>query len=135
MAGGRWTEVPVQKVHFKAGELIFSEGDPSEQCYKIISGKVEIRLDVPGVLKRGRHETIATCGAGDIIGEMSVIDGGPRSASAVAIEPTECMAFTAAEILKVLQNDPTEALAYVRTLIRRVRNSNRRMLHPASWHG
>ena len=125
----------MQQVKYQTGEALFREGDPSEHCYKIISGKVEIMLDVPGVMKRGRRETIAICGPGELIGEMSVIDGGPRSASAVAAEPTECLAYTAEEILNALQNDPDEALAYVRTLIRRIRDNNRKMSFPASRHG
>ena len=122
----------MQKVRFREGETIFSEGDPSTNCYKILSGKVEIILNIPGVLKRGRTETIATCGAGEIIGEMSVIDKGPRSASAVAIEPTLCKSYTSDEIISLLQDDPQEALAYVRTMIQRVRRSNRKMSWSAS---
>jgi len=125
----------MQKVKFQTGEALFREGDPSESCFKILSGAVEIMLDVPGVMKRGRRDTIARCGPGELIGEMSVIDGGPRSASAVAIEPTECMAFTAEEILDVLQDDPSEALAYVRTLIRRLRENNRKLSFPSGRTG
>jgi len=125
----------MQKVKFMPGEALFREGDPSDYCFKILSGKVDIQLEIPGVMKRGRRETIASCGAGELIGEMSVIDGGPRSASAVAAEPTECLAFTADEILKVLQSDPNEALAYVRTLIRRIRDNNRKLSFPASRAG
>jgi CRP-like cAMP-binding protein len=119
----------MQEVQFREGETIFSEGDPSTHCYKIISGKVDILLKTPGLMRRGQTKTIATCGVGEIIGEMSVIDEGPRSASAVAVEPTVCMTFTSQEIIDRLQNDPQEALAYVRILIQRVRQSNRKI----SW--
>ena len=120
----------MREVSFEPGERIFAEGDPSDYCYRIESGRVEIRLSVPGVMKRGRVRTIATCGPGELIGEMSVIDAAPRSASAVAAEPTVCLAYTAEEILHLLENDPQEALSYVRTLIRRIRQSNRRVLGP-----
>jgi CRP-like cAMP-binding protein len=122
----------MRNINFRKGETIFYEGEFGEQCYKIISGSVEIRITVPGVLKRNQTETIASCGAGEIIGEMSIIDKGPRSASAVAIEPTQCVAYSSDEILDVLQNDPQEALNYVRTLIRRVRRSNRKISWSAS---
>lgn len=79
-------------------------------------------------MKRDQTKTIATCGAGEIIGEMSIIDTAPRSASAVAVAPTVCVAYSAEEILDVLQNDPQEALSYVRTLIRRVRRADRKIL-------
>ncbi len=119
----------MKQINFREGETIFFEGDIGENCYKIISGRVEIRLNIPGVLKRDQTKTIATCGAGELIGEMSLIDKAPRSASAVAIEPTVCVAYSSDEILDVLQNDPQEALSYVRTLIRRVRQSDRKI----SW--
>jgi CRP-like cAMP-binding protein len=122
----------MRKVSFRKDETIFFEGDFGEVCYKIISGSVEIRVNIPGVLKRNQTKTIATCGAGEFIGEMSVIDNGPRSASAVATEPTLCMSYSAEEILDVLQNDPQEALSYVRILIQRIRRSNRKISWSAS---
>lgn len=125
----------MKEVRFEAGETIFAEGDPSDHCYRIRSGAVEIRLRVPGVMKRGRSETIATCGPGELIGEMSVIDQAPRSASAVAVEATVCEAFTADEVLHLLETNPEEALKYVRTLIRRVRHSNRKLSWAASRGG
>ncbi len=122
----------MQKVRFREGEKIFSEGDPSIHCYKILSGKVEIILNIPGHLSQDRTETIATCGPGELIGEMGVIEKGLRSASAVAIEPTLCKSYTSDEIISLLQDDPQEALAYVRTMIQRVRRSNRKMSWSAS---
>ncbi|MHA1529315.1 MAG: cyclic nucleotide-binding domain-containing protein [Alphaproteobacteria bacterium] len=122
----------MRKINFRKSETIFFEGDIGEQCYKIISGSVEIRMSIPGVMKRKQSEVIATCSAGEIIGEMSIIDQSPRSATAVATEPTVCVAYSTEEILDALQNDPQEALSYVRTLIRRVRRSNRKVSWSAS---
>ena len=115
----------MQEVRFGKGEMIFAEGEPGALCYRIVSGKVDILLNLPGVMNRGRAETVATCGPGEIIGAMSVIAKGPRSASAVAAEPTLCMAMEPDEITSILENDPLEALAYIRTLISRQRQSNR----------
>ena len=120
----------MREVRFGEGETIFAEGDPSDQCYRILSGCVDIRLKMRGVMKRGQSRTIATCGPGELIGEMSVIDAAPRSATAVAVEPCVCRAYTADEILHLLENDPEAALNYVRMLIRRIRQSNRRVLGP-----
>ena len=120
----------MREVRFDAGERIFAEGDPSDCCYRVLSGRIEIRLQLPGVMRRDRSKTIAVCGPGELIGEMSVIDSAPRSATAVALEPCVCQAYSAEEILHLLENDPQEALSYVRTLIRRIRESNRRVLGP-----
>jgi CRP-like cAMP-binding protein len=125
----------MQKVRFREGETIFSEGDQGTHCYKILSGKVEIILNIPDLLKPGQTETIATCGAGEIIGEISVIDKGPRSASAVAIEPTLCKSYTSDEIISLLEDDPQEALAYIRTMMQRVRRSNRKVTWSTSQSG
>jgi signal-transduction protein with cAMP-binding, CBS, and nucleotidyltransferase domain len=103
----------MHEVRFRKDEVIFSEGDTGEHCYKILSGKVEIVVKVPGVMRRGQKEKIATCGPGEFIGEMSLIVGGPRSATAVSAEPTVCRAYSADEILGLLQGDPQEALAYM----------------------
>ncbi len=124
----------MRKVRFEKGETIFSQGDPSAECYKIISGAVEIRLSDPNNPDRNQNETVAICGAGEIIGEMGVIENAPRSASAVAIEPTTCKSFTSDEIISLLVDDPREALAYVRTLIQRIRHTNSKLFFPSSPH-
>lgn len=122
----------MREIRFRAGETIFSEGDPSDHCYKIVSGAVEIRLALPGVMRRGRSEAVATCGPGELIGEMSLLDRTTRSASAVAVEPTVCLSYTAEEFVDLLESDPREAMAYVRVLVRRIRGANRRVARPGA---
>ena len=122
----------MREVRFGAGETIFSEGDPSDHCYKIVSGTVEIRLTVPGVMRRGRSEAIASCGPGELIGEMSLLDRTSRSASAVAVEPTVCLSYSAEEFVDLLESDPAEAMGYVRMLIRRIRGANRKASRPGA---
>ena len=125
----------MQKVRFSEGETIFSQGEPSTHCYKILSGRVKILLNIHGLMNQGRTEAIASCGKGEIIGEMSVIVKGERSASAVAIEPTVCMSYTSDEIISLLEDDPQEALAYIRTMMQRVRRSNRKVTWSTSQSG
>ena len=124
----------MHEVRFRQGEVIFTEGDTGEHCYRIVSGRVEIAMEVRGVMRRQR-EKVATCGPGEFFGEMSLIAGGPRSATAVAAEPTVCTAYSAEEIMQALESDPQEALAYVRLLIQRLRKSNRMMASPAARRG
>jgi len=125
----------MREVEFRQGETLFREGDASEQCFKILSGSVEIRVGLAGLMRRDRSERIAVCGPGELIGEMSVIDKAPRSATAIALERTRCLAFTEAEIIEVLENDPQEALSYVRTLIHRLRHSNKQISMSAARRG
>jgi CRP-like cAMP-binding protein len=109
------------QMQYKAGERIFAEGDPSYYCYQIVRGKVDIVLS-PG----GRREVIATLGPGEVFGEMGVIDSGPRSATAIAAEDTECVVFGALDLLDQFDEDPATTIEVMRTLIKRLRQSNRR---------
>jgi len=121
----------MQEVRFSQGERIFSEGDPGTMCYKILSGRVDIQLNLPGTMRRDQVESVGTCGPGEIIGAMSAIAKGNRSASAIAVDDTICTALTPGEVIEMLENDPLEGLAYMRTLIRHQRESNRKIV----WTG
>ena len=61
------------------GEQIFSEGDPGNQCYFILSGRVNVTKD----LGEGREQRLATLVSGDTFGEIALIDRKPRSAGCV----------------------------------------------------
>ena len=122
----------MQRVTFGKGETIFSEGEPSVFCYKVLSGSVEIFLSDPSSPSKRNSASVAICGPGEIIGEMGVIEDAPRSATAKATELTVCMSYSADEIVSLLVDEPREALAYVRTLIRRIRQTNRRVFFPDS---
>ena len=109
------------RMEYKAGERIFAEGDPSYYCYQVVRGKVDIVLS-PG----GRREVIATVGPGEVFGEMGVIDSGPRSATAMAAEDTECVVFGALDLMDQFDRDPSKTIDVMKTLVRRLRQSNRR---------
>lgn len=108
-------------MEYQAGERIFAEGDPSYYCYQVVRGKVDIVLSAGG-----RHEVIASLGPGEVFGEMGVIDTGPRSATAIAAEETECVVFGAIDLLDQFEDDPTTTIDVMKTLVRRLRLSNRR---------
>ncbi len=120
----------MQRVEFDKGEVVFEQGDPSDLCYQIVSGKVEIRMLTDSVLSAHKESTIETLGFGDIFGEMGIIDDAPRSAAAVAAEPTVCAVYKPDEIVEMLESNPKEALEYIRTLIHRLRVANERLAHP-----
>jgi CRP-like cAMP-binding protein len=109
------------QMEYKAGEPIFAEGDPSYYCYQVITGKVDIVLR-----PRGRREVIATFGPGEVFGEMGVIDTGPRSASAFAAEDTSCVVFSALDLMEQFEADPSKSIEVMKSLVRRLRQSNRR---------
>ncbi len=70
--------------HVGAGEALFHAGDPGDGCYRLEHGLLKVLITSP----RGEERILAILGPGAIAGELSVIDGGPRSASVFAVK--EC---------------------------------------------
>jgi len=71
--------------NFKAGDLIFKQGDAGQELFIIERGKVEIRV--------GNH-VLDTLSLGNIFGEMALIDSAPRNASAIAITDATVIAVS-----------------------------------------
>ena len=70
---------------FRRGEVIFHIGDPGDALLVIVSGEVKISLPS----ETGDEAILATLRPGDVFGELALLDGAPRSASATALGPTE----------------------------------------------
>jgi CRP/FNR family transcriptional regulator, cyclic AMP receptor protein len=71
-------------VRLNAGELLFLVGDAGEGCYRVDDGLLKVVM----VSHTGKERILAFLGQGAIVGEMSIIDGLPRSANVVAVRPT-----------------------------------------------
>lgn len=117
----------MRRIAFKRGERIFAKGQPSDYAFLILSGQVEIVLD-----RGAGADVLASLAAGEVFGEMGLIDSGPRSAAARAAADTVCLAVTADELLKMIETDPKEAIAFVKTLIRRLRVADARLESPTA---
>ncbi|MEX1173917.1 MAG: Crp/Fnr family transcriptional regulator [Chloroflexota bacterium] len=70
---------------FRRGEVIFHIGDPGDALFVILSGDVKISLPS----ETGEEAILTTLGVGDVFGELALLDGAPRSASATALGPTD----------------------------------------------
>lgn len=101
--------------HFDAGEKIFLEHDPGDAMYMVRSGRVDV-ITYGTVLENVR--------AGGIFGELALIDDGPRSAAAMAAEPTEVVAIDKPTFLAVIRSDPQFALKVMSLLAMRLRRMN-----------
>lgn len=100
------------------GEVLFKDGDRGDEMYLIKSGKIRISKSAGEVEK-----TLAVLKEGDFFGEMSVIDGSPRSATATAIEPAELVIFDREVFMNQVRENPL--IEYVlHTLIRRLREAD-----------
>lgn len=83
-------------------EVIFNEGDPGVGMYIVMSGKVSITKNSGNSSKIA----LATIEEGGFFGEVSIIEGGPRTASATAIEKTELLGFFKADLEELIERKP-----------------------------
>lgn len=95
-----------------AGEDLFQENDAGEAVYIIQSGRVEIYKQIRGDVDR----VLASFGPGDVLGEMSFIDGSRRSAGARTTETSEFLVLTRTGFAKVNKERPEVAAAFYRNL-------------------
>jgi CRP-like cAMP-binding protein len=79
----------LRRRRFRRGEVIFHQGDPGDALHIVASGSVKIAL--PSA--EGEEAIIATIHAGDFFGELALLDGAPRSATAAAVEVTETLSL------------------------------------------
>jgi CRP-like cAMP-binding protein len=104
---------------FAAGASLFQEGDEGDKMYVILEGKVMISKFIPGA----GEEALAILERGDFFGEMSLIDGEPRSADSRAYAgPLTVLALDQATVREVLAMDPHAALEFLQLLCRLVAN-------------
>ncbi len=91
----------LRRRRFRRNETIFHQGDPGDALHIVDSGAVKIVL--PSL--DGEEAIIATLRRGDFFGELSLLDGAPRSASAVAVEPSETWTLSRELLLSMLDRD------------------------------
>ncbi len=105
---------------FDAGAVIFEEGSSGRELFVVLDGTVEI------VRLNGAAKTvIVTLGKGEFFGEMAVIDGSSRSATAIAATPkTRVMRINHARFVYLVSQQPAFALMVMDALSKRLRASN-----------
>jgi len=101
------------EVDFPAEHVIARQGEIGTGFFVVIEGRVRVVRD---------GEELARLGAGDFFGEMSVIDGLPRVAQVVTVEPTRCLALASWEFERLILDHPTIGLAILRGLSARLRS-------------
>jgi len=106
----------------KAKEVLFRKGDPGNQLYGILSGS----LKVMATGTDGKDVMFTLMGPGEVIGEISILDGGERSASAAAVEPTELMTLHRRELIPFLEQHPAATIGLASVLAARVRRLSER---------
>lgn len=107
---------------FQPGQVIFREGDTSQEAFRILRGRVEI-----SILADGKPVILAQLGEGDIFGEMAMVDERPRSASAQALEVTECEVLTPDNFNELVLSRPEVLIPYMASFFERLRTANDRL--------
>ena len=106
---------------YAAKARIFEEGGPGDSLYYIISGEVSVRVKDDN----GRQRRLTRLEAGDFFGELSLLDGRPRSATVVAREHTQLRVITRDKFWRHAAENPIVAAQVMQALAQRLRETNR----------
>jgi CRP/FNR family cyclic AMP-dependent transcriptional regulator len=102
--------------NYKKNSVVINEGDVGESIFVLLQGRVKVYATD----ENGREITYGTIDAGDYFGEMS-LDGGPRSASVITLEPCTCSVVSRTAVRDHLAEEPEFGLDLVAQVIRRAR--------------
>jgi CRP-like cAMP-binding protein len=102
---------------YPARVTIFHEGDEAGPVVVLTAGRVKVGT-IGGM---GREAIVAVRGAGDLLGELSAIDGGPRSATVTTLEPVEALLVPGSAFASLLERHPRIALVLLRMVAARLR--------------
>ena len=118
----------LNRVAVSAGELLFSAGDPADAIYIILEGRMQVFRETP-------DEPLPPIdrGPGEVIGEIALLTGDPRSASVRALRDSSAARLSATGLLKVLHRYPDAHFALTRKLARRLATSARPPASPRTY--
>jgi uncharacterized membrane protein len=118
----------VEKVSLPAGKAVFHRGDPGDSMYVVLKGAVEISFKND----TGEKIVLEKLGAGNFFGEISLLDAGPRTASATALEDTDALVIDRGDLDEVIRARPEAILPLLAAAGRRLRESARLLRGTAS---
>ena len=104
----------------KKGKHLFQEGEPGDRLYIVLEGKIKL-THASG---DGRESLLMVLGPGDMFGELSLFDPGPRTATAVAVTDSEVLGLGNTDLRPWLNGRPEVAQALLQALAHRLRRTN-----------
>jgi CRP/FNR family transcriptional regulator len=110
----------IRREPVRRADVLFDEGDAGTALYVVLTGKVKITRTAAD----GRETVLAVLGPSEVFGELSLFDGRPRTATAVAMERGEVAVLGADELDDWLAGRPGVARALLRVLAERLRQTN-----------
>lgn len=105
---------------YRSGAVIFHEGDPGDALHIVIEGGVRIVV----ASRKGEEATVALLGPGECVGDLALLDGKPRSASAIASGKTKTLVVRRDDFTRWLTERPKAMFALLETLSLRVRRTD-----------
>jgi len=108
---------------YRRGEVIFHQGDPGDSLHFLIEGRVKVVLDA----ESGEEAVIAILGPGDCFGELSLIDGEPRSATVETLEAVQTLSLSRADFMTFVRANPQTAERMMIALAGMVRRADESM--------
>jgi len=108
---------------FPKNSVIFSQDEAGDTFFFILNGRVKIVL----FSKDGREIILCTLGSNEFFGEMSLIDGLPRSATVIALENTNLIFLKRNDFIEVLKGHPEMMLSIMKEMSRRIRKADERI--------
>ncbi len=115
-------------VRVEAGKTLFSTGDPGDSLYVVRGGKVELFFKND----TGDRILLETACPGDFFGELSLLDGGARTTSALVVEELEALVVDRGDLDEFLRLRPAAALDFLTAIARRLRQTSALLRHTAS---
>jgi CRP/FNR family cyclic AMP-dependent transcriptional regulator len=110
----------METLDVRRGEVVFHEGEPGDSLYIVLGGKIKLGRRAAD----GRQNLIALMGPSDMVGELSLFDPGPRTATATAVVDTRLARLHKQALRNWLTNRPEIAEQLLRVLARRLRRTN-----------
>ncbi|MBC8157879.1 MAG: Crp/Fnr family transcriptional regulator [Alphaproteobacteria bacterium] len=112
-----------QTRRFGAKDPVFMKGDPASGMMAVISGRVRIS----SYSSEGREVVLNVIGPGEVFGEIALIDGGERTADAVAMEATELMVLERRDFLPFLEGNPELCIKLLKVMCHRLRRTSEQL--------
>jgi CRP/FNR family cyclic AMP-dependent transcriptional regulator len=118
----------VETHRFAAGRIVFNVGDPGDSLYLIRSGEVEVFYKDD----TGNRIVLERLGPGKFFGEVSLLDGGPRTASVLVLHDLETLRVERDGFVRFVKEQPASAMRLLSALGRRLRTTTDRLRHTAT---
>ncbi len=111
-----------ERAGFDDGKVLFRQGDPGDAAYLIIDGEVEIVLEGPA-----GPVTVATLGANEIVGDMAILTGAPRTATVRAKGRLVALRIAKDPFMRMVREFPNMAVSIMQELAHRVESTNNQL--------